>query len=205
MKGLLLKDWYLITRYCRAVFLIDLIFIVGALFLPGYAIFLAYPSLLAAVVPLTLYSCDEREKWHVYSGVLPVSRAQLVSAKYIVGLLCEAAVLLLTVALHTAARFVLPGGAANDLIPVLIASALSLVTPALTLPLMFRLGAEKGRIGYIIVVAGVCAVSVTLLNRDVTSLAQNITLSPAVLCAVALALYAASWLLSVALYKKREF
>lgn len=204
MKGLLLKDWYMITRYCRFLYLIDLAFIVGALFLPGYAIFLAYPALFAAVVPMTLYSYDEREKWHVYSGALPVSRAQLVSAKYIVGLLSEAAVLLLTVLIRVAARPFLPGGAQDELLPILMAAPLSLVTPALTLPLMFRLGAEKGRIAYILVIAGVCAAAVSLLNRDVASLTQSVTLSPAVLCAAALALYAVSWLLSVAMYRKRE-
>lgn len=204
MKGLLLKDWYQITRYCRFVYLVDLAFIVGALFLPDYVIFLAYPSLFAATVPLTLYSLDEREKWHVYSGALPVSRTQLVSAKYIMGLLSEAAVLLVTVVIRVAARPILPGVLQDDLLPILLAAPLSLVTPALTLPLMFRLGAEKGRIGYIIVIAGVCAAAVTLLNRDVASLAQSITLSPAVLCAIALIVYAASWLLSVAIYKKRE-
>lgn len=204
MKGLLLKDWYLITRYCRFLYLVDLAFIVGALFLSGFTIFIAYPALFAAVVPLTLYSYDEREKWHIYSGALPVSRAQLVSAKYIAGLLSEAAVLLLTVVLRAAARRFLPGGAQDDLLPILIASALSLVTPAVTLPLMFRLGAEKGRIGYTIVIAFVCAGSIVLLNRDAPNLLGSLTVHPAVLCAAALAVYGASWLLSVAIYKKRE-
>lgn len=204
MKGLLLKDWYMITRYCRFLYLVDLAFIVGGLFLSGFTIFMAYPALFAAVVPMTLYSYDEREKWHIYSSALPVSRAQLVSAKYIIGLLSEAAVLLLTVVIHAAARYFRPESAFNDLVPILIASALSLVTPALTLPMMFRLGAEKGRIGYTIVIAGVCAASVILLNADAPELVRGLTIHPAVLCAAALALYAASWLLSVAIYKKRE-
>lgn len=204
MKGLLLKDWYLITRYCRFVYLVDLVFIVGALFLPGNAFILVYPYLFAATVPLTLYSYDEREKWHIYSAVLPVSRAQFVSAKYIAGLLSEAAVLLLTIALRVAVRPVLPGGAQDDLILILIGSVLGLVMPAVVLPLMFRLGAEKGRIGYTIVIAVVCSASVVFLNRDTASVSRSVTLHPAVLCAAVLVIYAASWLLSVAIYKKRE-
>ena len=205
MKGLLLKDWFMITRYCRFLYLMIFAFIVGALFLSGFTIFMAYPALFGAVVPLTLYSYDEREKWHVYSGALPVSRARLVSAKYIVGLLSEGAVLLLTVVIRAAARPFLPEGAFNDLVPILIASALSLITPALTLPMMFRLGAEKGRIGYTIVIAGVCAGSIVLLNSDTVELIRGMAFHPAVLCAAALAVYAASWLLSIAMYKKREF
>ena len=204
MKGLLLKDWFMITRYCRFIYLVDLAFIVGALFLPGFVIFLAYPALFAAVVPMTLYSYDEREKWHVYSGALPVSRTQFVSAKYIVGLLSEAAVLVLTVVIRMVASYFLPKGVQDDLLSIWIASALSLVTPALTLPLMFRLGAEKGKIGYTLVIAVVCVASMSILNADAPELVRSMTLHPAVVCAAALALYAASWLLSIAMYKKRE-
>ena len=204
MKGLLLKDWYMITRYCRFVYLMILAFIVGSLFLPNFVTFLAYPYLFAAITPVTLYGYDEREKWHIYSAALPVSRAQLVSAKYIIGLLSEAAVLLLSVVLRLAARPFMPEGAFDDLISVLIMSALSLVAPAVTLPLMFRLGAEKGRIAFTIVLAFFAAAFVVSMN-NATSILQSKTahIHPALLC-VALALYAASWLLSIAIYRKRE-
>lgn len=204
MKGLLLKDWYMITRYCRFVYLMILAFIVGSLFLPNFMTFLSYPFLFAAITPLTLYSYDEREKWNVYSGALPVSRAQLVSAKYIIGLLSETAILLLSVVLRLAARPFLPEGAFDDLISVLIVSALSLVTPAVTLPLMFRLGAEKGRIAFTIVLAFFAAAFVAFLNGVSSFQRMMIYIHPAVLCAAALAVYGASWLLSVAIYKKRE-
>ena len=204
MKGLLLKDWYLITRYCRFVYLMILAFIVGSLFLSGFTIFLSYPFLFGAITPVTLYSYDEREKWHIYSAALPVSRAQLVSAKYIIGLLSEAAVLLLSVVIRLVARPFMPEGAFDDSISVLIMSALSLVAPAVTLPLMFRLGAEKGRIAFTIVLAFFAAVFVVFMNNAAILQSKTAHIHPALLC-VALALYAASWLLSIALYKKREF
>ena len=205
MKGLLLKDWYMIKRYCRFVYLMILAFIVGSLFLPNFMTFLSYPFLFAAITPLTLYSYDEREKWNVYSGALPVSRAQLVSVKYIIGLLSEAAVLLLSVVLRLAARPFVPEGTFDDVLSILIMSALSLVTPAVTLPLMFRLGAEKGRIAFTIVLAFFAAAFVAFLNNAKSALQSGTAhIHPALLC-VALALYGASWLLSIALYKKREF
>ena len=74
MKGLLLKDLYMSEKYCRAFLLIVVIFF-GMSLMSGSSFFLlAYPCILVGLIPASLVSYDERERWDVYSGTLPCSR-----------------------------------------------------------------------------------------------------------------------------------
>lgn len=77
---------------------------------------------------------------------------------------------------------------------------------ALQLPFIFKYGAEKGRIGYyvmIIAASAGTALSGNLMNGD-----QKMELSNGmvllVLCIVAIVFYGLSWILSIRFYNKRE-
>ncbi|NMP37237.1 MAG: ABC-2 transporter permease [Clostridiales bacterium] len=98
MKGLLLKDFYMIGKYCRSFVLILTVFLVVSCFGNDNTFFIIYPVLIAGMIPVTLISYDEREKWHIYSETLPYTRAQFVSVKYLIGLLFELTVFLLSAA-----------------------------------------------------------------------------------------------------------
>ena len=209
MKGLLLKDWYNLRRYCRSLLLIDLVFILAGVFQRENVFFAAYPMLFAGVVPLTLFSYDERDKWDLYGGILPVSSAAMVSVKYILGLLSLGAALSLTLFVRALAGTVLHLGRAEELPLVLGACAMGLLLPALSLPLFFRYGAEKARILYFFLIGGFCAGSFVLGKQWLPPAAAGRSPLPALLpCLVlvtALALYLLSWLLSMAIYRRREF
>ena len=75
MRGLLLKDWYLIQKYAWSLYLMDVFFIALSLAMDSVFIFI-YPYLFAGIIPMTLYAYDEREKWKAYCAALPVSRRQ---------------------------------------------------------------------------------------------------------------------------------
>ena len=79
MRGLLLKDWYLIKKYCWILCLMDVLFIVLSLFAMDSVFIFIYPYMFAGIIPMTLYAYDEREKWKAYCAALPVSRKQYVS------------------------------------------------------------------------------------------------------------------------------
>ena len=203
MKGLLLKDFYLITRYCRAFFLIDLVFFAVSFFNEGMSIFLAYPCILAGIIPMTLYSYDEREKWHIYSQTLPVSRKQIVSGKYITGLLSLLFTLILTAIVQA-----IQMSRAFDLAEYLSALAplisVNLFGTMILMPLAFKFGVEKARIVYYITVGVMCG-GMMLLSEGWGEV--SISVGRNVVWLVLLAacvLYGISWLLSMALYERRE-
>ena len=86
MKGLLLKDLYMSVKYCRVFFLAVICFIAVSFFNDDM-LFIVYPSLIAGIVPLSLISYEERDKWTQYSGTLPYTRAQIVTGKYLISLI----------------------------------------------------------------------------------------------------------------------
>lgn len=203
MKGLLLKDTYMTVRLCRMFLLLDVVFLGVWMFGNGDLFFLTYPCLLTTMVPMTLISYDEREKWDVFAATLPYSQAQIVSCKYLIGL-CLSVLILAVAAVGQIFRRT-PGGTAEFLtmLPVLLSACL--LAPAVLYPFVFRFGAEKGRVVYYVVIAVVCGGSMVLQNMEVASLLGSLSVGslPAGVL-IAAAVYAGSWLLSIRLYAKRE-
>ena len=202
MKGLLLKDWYLILRYERTIFLLLIFFLVAGVAVENSPLFfLAYPCMLSAMIPITLYSIDDREHFTTYSATLPMSRAQYVSGKYLIGLASLLLVILATVlvqqlAVHTF-RPHLTYLSLGDLSAV---SAMSLLAPAVCLPLMLKLGVEKARIVYYVSIGIICLLLVGFNTDHLTALPVHGAL-PLLL---SLLLYAGSWVLSIRWYRGRD-
>ena len=169
----------------------------------GDLFFLTYPCLLTTMVPMTLISYDEREKWDVFAATLPYSRAQIVSSKYLIGL-CLSAGILAAAAVGQIFRGTNEGDPEFlTMLPILLSACL--LAPAILYPFVFRFGAEKGRVVYYVVIAVVCGGSVVLQNIEVASLLGSLSAgSIPTGMLIAAAIYAASWLLSIRLYAKRE-
>lgn len=209
MKGLLLKDFYMTVKYCRTYLLIGIVFI--AVSFAGAdsqnMFFVFYPCLLCGMIPVNLLAYDERSRWLEYSGTLPYTKAQLVSAKYLVGVIVQG-VMLLAVGIAQAVRMNLAGSfrlGEYGMIMALI-FAMATITSSISLPFMFRWGVEKGRIAYYCMIGFVCAAgylgSVFFTeSRKVTAAGS---LVPWAMILLGTAIYAASWLASIALYQKRE-
>lgn len=205
MKGLLLKDFYMTVKYCKVIFLLDIVFIAASFFSWRNITFLLFPVVFSGMLSITLLSLDERCKWTSYSGALPYSSAQIVSAKYLFGLIVQAAISLV-IFLVLLVRIGYPGGAemniGNAAVPVAGMFVISLVTPALCLPFCFRFGTEKGRIVYFILVGAGVALS-TQFVREVT-IGDKLYEYGAIIAGVLVVLYALSWIISIPLYKRRE-
>lgn len=199
MKGLLLKDWYLTLKYGRVLLILTLVYGITGVFVEGFGMFAVLPALLIALLPNTIYSYDEREKWTTYAQVFPISRAQYVTGKYLLGVIAFAVYMVLLTVLHLIAG---TQGLA-ELLTMLV--CMSLLAAAIMVPLMFWLGVEKGRIAYFIQVGVIVAVSLTLTNGGKGIAA--IALLPVPEWAIVLSsivIYALSWRLSIFLYKRRE-
>lgn len=204
MKGLLRKDLYMTAAYCRTYLLILVVFLAAGAAKNENSFFLIYPMIIGMMLPVSLIGYDERFKWHVTCDALPVSRAQAVSSKYILTLLMVGLVFLLTMLVQ--AVVMTRQGTPEKLreLPGLLLP-IGLAGPALLLPVIFRLGVEKGRIFYYLLVGVVCAAAVIFGSgvspEDPTARVQ---LPGALLVLAGAALFALSWLLAIFLYKKRE-
>ncbi len=205
MKGLILKDIYQTMKYLRAFLVIIVIFLVASVFIgASNSFYLYYPMLLTSMTPLSLMVYDDQNKWTSWADTLPYTRAQVVSAKYVLTLILVAGMLVLsTIAMLLNADF-RAAGILRYLLPL---TAMGLLCPSLSFPFMFKLGAEKGRLFYFIILGVFCALAVFIFSFYTSSAGNvfsNISLLLNLTPVFGLLLFLLSWRLSIYLYKKRD-
>lgn len=164
----------------------------------GYLLWLLYPVFFLGSLPASLLSADEKDGWLVYCEALPLTRRQIVTVKYVTSaaLTAVVAVLVLLVAAVCGQAEMLWG---SELLPLLPLAGM--LAPSLMFPAMFRFGATKGRAVYITVVIGMAAACAALMvTGDTTERTWPLPLT----LGIALAVFAASWALSVRWFEARE-
>ena len=128
----------------------------------------------------------------------------MVSGKYLLGLICQCVIVLLTV-LVQALRMHVNGGLAWENLNVLLGTLVSLCcfSVSIPLPLIFRLGVEKGRMVYYVMVGVACGgsfVAADLLQGERIPSGLSVW----AVAGVGIVLYMLSWQLSIRWYEKRE-
>ena len=201
MKALILKDTYVIWRQMKYFLILILIFSA----LPS-GFNNAFAVIYTSMLPYTALAYDERSKWDQLAAMMPYSTRDAVLSKYVFGWLCigGAAVLsgLLQMALSLVVdRVFLPG--------VMVLSVLGAVCIlAISLPLMFRMGVEKGRLAMFLVIFLVCgaAGAIAHIAESVGSGTVFAFQAPvlAVMLIAAVVLNAISVPLSMRFYTKRQ-
>ena len=205
MKGLLLKDFYMAAKYCKAVLLLVIVFLAASFLGEENIFFIVYPSMIAGIIPMSILSYEERDKWIQYSAALPYTKAQVVSSKYLLGLLFWAAAFLVSMA-ATAFRMIGNNSFSMDTFLVMGTALLilGLIGPTFLLPFVFKFGAEKGRIAFYVMIGFVCAV-ITLLTglgfQAILPFSKPVLIG---ICGIGILLYILSWQLSILFFKKRE-
>ena len=202
MGGLLLKDIYQMIRYCKIFLVIAALFTVLAFSGNGNLFFLLFLGIIGGMLPMNLLAYDERDNWDIYANTLPYSRAQIVSVKYLIGLIIGAGLIILAAVLSVIMSDF--RGLIWDLLLLLL--TLNLLVTALVLPLTFKFGVAKGRIFYYVLL-GICfAVSFALAElKKSMYIAFSVDFTMSNMVIVVIAIYLLSWLLSVQFYKKRQF
>lgn len=205
MQGLLLKDWYMIKKYCRAYLLLTVIFTVVSFFGEDNLFLIFYPCLLCGVIPVNLIAYDENSRWTQYSEALPYTRAQIVSSKYLIGIFIQLAVMILTV-IAQSVRMNMAGNFSLSELLMIALTMLSIagLSSAICLPFIFKMGVEKGRTAYYVMIGIVCAGAVSASMVFGEQAEAQIDLPIAIIAVISVAIYALSWYLSIQFYKKRE-
>ena len=170
-----------------------------------------YSAVFLGMMPAYLLSYDHASGWTEYSFALPLSKELQVAEKYLVGLLCAAAAVVIGGLFITVISLRTGTTPDKDALSLLAGSVCAiLLINGISLPLLYRFGAEKARMIYVLTFAGLGA----LLGGGgavMDELQQNgpgsgplpvpLWLAAVLLLAV-LALYAVSWRVSVAWYGK---
>ena len=213
MKGLLLKDAYQIWHYAKGVIVAAVVMMSAGVvtIMNGANFFIVYAGFLMGMMPMTLLAYDQASKFSEYSGVLPVTKEQLVGSKYIIGLcglvLAEA---FAAAALGVAQLHWVAVDSALVISTLVQVGMTTLLGSTILLPLSYRFGYEKAKYAFYLVVGLVAALMGFGVSANEDGLVRNLlpqsisSLGLLGIAVVTLALYAASWRLSVAWYGKAE-
>ena len=207
MRGLLLKDLYMMAKYCRAYLLMAVVFVAVSLFSSDNLFFIFYPCMLCGIMPVHLLGYDERSRWLLYSQTMPYTKAQIVSSKYIIGLGAQLSMLLIIGVAQAVKMSMNNAFDVNEyLVLMMLLIIMALIASSLCLPFMFKLGVEKGRMAYYITIGTVTAGSVIFSKLSAEGL--RFELKPnglmAMICLASILVYALSWYISIVAYQKRE-
>lgn len=195
MKALLYKDLCVLWKQMKFVIFLVALFCampsVGGLDLNTF--FMAYAGLL---VPISLFSYDERARWDALAAMLPYAARDLVLSRYLFSWLATAFAVLCYLVGQVLFSPGTPLTGEALLLPAFTVGLL-LVIQAVYFPVLFRLGAEKGRLAMLVVI-----VAVVCLAALVSALLEEI--SPAPVRVLVPALLVVGTLLSLASVKVAE-
>ncbi len=212
MKGLLLKDFYVTIKSYKSILIIDALCMVTTIFFDGVTDFMmVFLACSAASIPINLLSDDEKSRWEKYSGALPYTKAQIVSSKYLIGLFSQLAMLVVILAVNIIKGLITHEMQFEKYAVLALLFFVGMLISAVDLPVSFRLGVEKGRTYGIIlrlfIVLPFALFSFATWSSEfspqfIEKLGNIWIIAAAIL--VGAGIYALSWALSIALYKKRE-
>lgn len=206
MKGLVIKDLYLIKGYCKYLFLVEAAFLAASFFGENSSFFLAYIAVMAGTVPMTLLSYDEAEKWNNYAEGLPVTRAQMVQGRYAIALIISvAAAILITAAAAIQQAMAESLDILNIITVFSIMLSIGLISNSLILPIAYKFGVNKGRIVYFVIIGGGMGISIAtseILFGATANIAEYVNFLTILLAAAVV--FGLSYWLSVKFYEKRE-
>ncbi|MDE7309134.1 MAG: ABC-2 transporter permease [Lachnospiraceae bacterium] len=210
MKGLLIKDFYLMKKYCKILFLFVICFLVAGV-IKKDPFFHTYSMLMVSIIPVTLLSYDEKSKWNVYSQTMPYSKKQIVSEKYLVmlALLCIVSVLMCI-----NQYFITKTELSSDiwyyytlqLQAVMMIFSVCMIMSSVLLSVLFKFGIEKGRIIYYILFLLAAIAANSIVTSDINEVLPMFIREHILLTVFAadILLLGISWWTAIRSYEKRE-
>lgn len=147
IRGLLLKDIFELWAQCRVQLVLTGVYLLLPLFIKGIGLFASVGMMLLAMMPVYALGYDERCRWERYALAMPVRKSDLFWSRFLLGVIAIA----LGAAVQALAALLIGRG---ELLSSLAVTAPSAVVYLLiTLPLMMKLGVEKGRFLLLLTIA----------------------------------------------------
>jgi len=211
MKGLLIKDLYELVRQCKFVLILCFVYIVMSMAGENAAFFATFSIIFSSMLPITIIALDERNKWDSYAVTMPYTRKEMVLCKYLLSLLAIFImsllyiVMRLLVLLITKGDFTLFSDSVMILFPVIL---MAVFVNSINLPVVFKFGAEKGRLAIMLTYAGIGGVigAASALRDDSINFLLNIVsnVPPFMFLIISAVLMIISYFISAKFYEQKE-
>lgn len=152
MKSLILKDLYNIGHNVRSLLISFAIMAVAFIPTSNLAGFIVMCAVVCSMWISTTFAFDDYSKWTRYAMIMPVSRKDLVVGKFIVLAIFSVigsglGFVVSFIATLAIGKITFDPAEILELLLVSIAAlAISLIIGSISIPLMFKFGAEKARL-----------------------------------------------------------
>ena len=139
IRGLLLKDIFELSAQCRVQLVLTGVYLLLPLFIRGIELFASVGMMLLAMMPVYALGYAERCRWERYALAMPVRKSDLFWSRFLLGVIA--------VALGAAVQVLvaLLAGRGDLLSSLAVTAPAAILYLLIVLPLMMKVGVEKGR------------------------------------------------------------
>lgn len=210
VKGLLIKDFYMIRSQCIVVIIVEFCLIIfsGIFNVPYMALM---GILMLSNLPINLLSLDEKSRFERFSQTMPYSIKAHVTSKYLISVMLTVPIIVIYTLLTL---LCCPSYSSMNTSPEIILQtacyilALGFLIPAVGMPLIFKFGIEKGRTFYLffvgLITASFTSSIIIFADEETASVIPSGKYTYLILI-ISLILLSFSYAISLAIYKKKEF
>jgi hypothetical protein len=217
MKGLILKDFINLKKNNKIFAGLTVLYWIMALMSEDTNFFSSVLIVLVALLTLSLYSYDDLAKWDSYALTMPISRDNIVQGKYLMMLLLTvlgvvySSVFTILVNIYQKKEGLFLGSGSS-----LIGAAVVIIFYSITIPFITKLGVEKARLIFFAVylIPFVAIIGFNKLSRQ-----GNLVISGnlvqigriffeyiyIILPVITLSFLIISYIISMKIYRKKEF
>ncbi|HIS99832.1 MAG TPA: ABC-2 transporter permease [Candidatus Faecaligallichristensenella faecipullorum] len=151
MKGLLLKDYYLIRSVLFILLVVFVVIGAGMSFLTSTWVLTVIATVMLGMISATTVNIDKSSGWRKTAGVLPIGPSAVVDSKYVLYLLLSGVGFLLGTALGSVVSLVKGQWDLNAMLLFMgISLAMALLAGSVALPCAFLFSEEKSTLGLIV-------------------------------------------------------
>ena len=217
MKGLIIKDLCVIKNQMKTLLLVLAFFIIFSIINEDATFVLFLIPFYMIMILITTFSYDEFNKWECYCNSLPLSRKEIVKAKY---LLFNASSLIVLI-LGVLASFIIPNFIENTTFESIYASIIGVafgicLVISLLIPFYYKFGSQKGRIMLFLTIAILALLigmitSLDIFNNielmNIINSLNNLSLGmfTILLIIITVIIMAISYYISIKIYSNKEF
>ena len=210
MKGLLLKDLFVVSEFVRVLTLMAIVFIASMMAIDGFSVIGAMISLLVVSLVISSFSYDDLAHWDSFAATLPVSRRKLVASKYLFLLLLGVLAVVFNGLVSVLFAALQPGvSLAEQFVTGILIAMAACIIDFVLIPLIYKYGAEKSRMMMmmvIVVIFGITYGGAALLKM--LNIGTDWITLPILIGGIAAAFLASlliSWICSVKIVEKKEY
>ena len=208
MKGLIFKDFVNIKSQLKLYIMFVAGFFVLGLVSGATEVLSALMPMLAVLIPITAVAYDDLSGWNGFALSMPVSRADLVTARYLFTEMIMVAMAVITCAEYIAVS----RNIGEAVMTTVLLYAVSNLMFAVIMPIILKFGVQKARAIFMVIAAGAAALIVWLSGDRASAIGDavlSVKLNDAVIFAIALAgsllLVFISMKLSQGIYRRKDF